>query len=194
MPGLRSLVARRRSSLASPPYVSSPSPSPIPLSLPEIYVNDGKGEKLESEDYQTPEQVTVNGEMSQNDDNTVNIHETDNSDCVTPQQQSSSDEVSNQNKETSGVEKIESVETDGVTAVSDKEITQNQNCSDKECVETDGAQSISESCKEVQNQESIDPELIENSTLEVSNANEISLEDKKADVDHVADEDAEEKN
>ncbi|KAK8748338.1 hypothetical protein OTU49_016086 [Cherax quadricarinatus] len=190
MPGLRSLVARRRSSLASPPYVSSPSP--IPLSLPEIYVNDGKGEKLESEDYQTPEQVTVNGEMSQNDDNTVNIHETDNSDCVTPQQQSSSDE-SNQNKETSGVEKSESVETDGVTAVSDKEITQNQNCSDKECVETDGAQSISESCKEVQNQESIDPELIENSTLEVSNANETSLEDKKADVDHVADEDAEEK-
>nr|XP_045581332.1 uncharacterized protein LOC123745075 [Procambarus clarkii]XP_045581333.1 uncharacterized protein LOC123745075 [Procambarus clarkii]XP_045581334.1 uncharacterized protein LOC123745075 [Procambarus clarkii] len=221
MPGLRSLVARRRSSLASPPYVSSTSN--LPLNLSDAYVSDGKGQKSESSSCQTPEEVTANGEEASQDDDggggsegdgggggddgDVNSHSSDNGDCQAPQQTKDSNEV-NQTQENTDVENVESDRSNEVSAADNEELNQCHEPGDREINELDKAGNVSNvSCESVnKNNEPTDVEHVENantqessnskhpSVSELSNMSKVNLEEKEKNSEniHVSNEDKQE--
>ncbi|XP_069191732.1 dentin matrix acidic phosphoprotein 1-like [Procambarus clarkii] len=201
MTGLRSLVARRRSSLASPPYVSSTSN--LPLNLSDAYVSDGKGQKSESSSCQTPEEVTANGEEASQDDDgggggegngggggddgdvsshssdngDVNSHSSDNGDCQAPQQTNDSNEV-NQTQENTDVENVESDRTNEVSAADNEELNQCHEPGDRGVNELDKAGNVSNvSCESVnKNNEPTDVEHVENAnTQELSKSKHPSV-------------------
>lgn len=68
MPGLRSLVARRRSALASPPYSSVPTPPHSQQNSP--YAEENSLE-AEGEAHTSPSQTEVNGDVSSENKETV---------------------------------------------------------------------------------------------------------------------------
>ncbi|XP_042228091.1 uncharacterized protein LOC121870364 [Homarus americanus] len=142
MPGLRSLVARRRSSLASPPYV--PNTSNQPPDLSDLCDNTGKGQKSDIKDLQPSEQVNENSEEVDQDQETsdiVNSQSLGNDDFVTPEEVNENDNEVNQSQELCDAYHVISNRTKERT-VKGGEVSSNQELTNIEPDESNNAQGL----------------------------------------------------